>query len=353
MRAIARLIGLGLMAACATTGAGGEGDRNLPSAGVGPFRRLEPEEVKGVAPFVLDDARALYRDPAVLREGDSTLLYAVARVDGADVIVRTRATDERTFFGASGHFGERPVVVLAPDAPWEGALSGPALLRVRDEIWLFYGGREGIGVARSSDGLSFRKEPGPVLPRDPAAGSWEPAAPRAPSVYALPDGRLRMLYAAGGALGEAESVDGVAWSRIGAGPVLGPAPAPAPESLLPNEKPPFDAASIGDPCVATRTTPAGRLHVRVLYTGTDAAGATAIGFAARYGESGPLSRQPVPVYSVGQREAAPALLDLGDRSFLYVQQERRDGDASFVAIAGAFAPANVKLPASGDFPDTP
>lgn len=353
MRWIGRLFGLGLVAACATTGAAGEGDQNLPSAGVGPFRRLEPEEVKGVAPFVLDDARALYREPAVLRDGDSTLLYAVARAGDDDVIVRTRALDERTFFGTSGHFGRSPATVLAPDAAWEGALSGPALLRFRGELWLFYAGREGIGVARSPDGLTFRKEPGPVLPRDPAPGSWEPAAPRAPSVYALPDGRLRMFYAAGGAIGEAESADGITWSRLGGGPVLAPAPAPAPGSLLPNEKPPFDTASVGDPCVVTRTTPAGRLHVRVLYTGADTSGATAVGFAARYGEAGPLSRQPVPVYSVGQREAAPALLDLGDRSYLYVQQERRDGDASFVAIAGAFAPANVRLPASGDFPDTP
>ncbi|MBX3208000.1 MAG: hypothetical protein KF764_23335 [Labilithrix sp.] len=353
MKALGRLAGLALVAACATTGAEGEGDRNLPTAGVGPFRKLEPEEVKGVAPFVLDDARALYREPAVLRDGESTLLYAVARVDEADVIVRTRALDERTFFGTSGHFGHKPVTVLEPDAPWEGALSGPTLVRFRGEILLFYAGAEGIGLARSTDGLTFRKEPGPVLTRDPLPGSWETTAPRAPSVFALPDGRLRMLFAAGRAIGEAESADGVAWSRVGGEPVLVPAPPPAPGSLLPNEKPPFDTAAVGDPCVVTRTTPAGRFHVRVLYTGTDTSGATAVGFAARYGESGPLARQTVPVYSVGQKEAAPALLDLGDSSFLYVQQDRRDGDTSFVAVAAAFAPGNVKLPPSGDYPDSP
>ena len=56
-----------VLAACATTGEAGEGDKNLPSAGVGPFRKLEPEEVKGLAPFVLQDEASLYREPAVAR----------------------------------------------------------------------------------------------------------------------------------------------------------------------------------------------------------------------------------------------------------------------------------------------
>jgi hypothetical protein len=347
------VVGLLLVASCATTGAEGEGDKNLPTAGVGPFRKLDSEEVKGIAPFVLDDPQALYREPAVLRDGASTLLYAVARVSGKDVIVRTRALDERTFYGASGHFGRKPQVVLEPDAPWEGALSGPSVFRFRGELFLYYSGAFGIGVARSSDGLSFRKEPGPVLGRDPAPNSWESGPPRAPGVFEQPDGTLHMFYGAGSAIGEAESRDGITWTRATTGPALVAAPPPAPGSLLPNEKPPFDTAAVGDPCVVTRTTPAGRFHVRVLYTGTDTAGATAIGFAARYGTSGPLTRQPVPVYSVNQKEAAPALLELGDNAFLYVQQERRADDERFPGIAAAFAPANVTLPPAGDYPDSP
>jgi hypothetical protein len=353
MRPLRCSIGLVILAACATTGAEGEGEKNLPSAGVGPFRKLAAEEVKGVAPFVLEDPQALYREPGVLRDGDVTLLYAVARIAGKDVIVRTRSLDERTFFGTSGHFGQKPLVVLEPDKLWEGALGGPSLIRFRGDILLFYTGAEGIGVARSADGRTFRKEPGPIFSRDPVPGSWETTPPHAPTVFELPDGRLRMLYAAGNAIGEAESSDGIEWTRIRTGPVLAPSPPAPPGSLLPHEKPPFDTASVGDPCVVTRTTPAGRFHVRVLYTGMDMAGATAIGFAARYGESGPLDRQPVPAYSVNQKEAAPALLDLGDRSYLYVHQDRRDGNRSFVAIAGAFAPGNVKLPPASDFPDGP
>jgi hypothetical protein len=177
----------------------------------------------------------------------------------------------------------------------------------------------------------------------------------------LPDGRLRLLYASGMSIGEAESTDGVHFDRVDPDPatpsiepVLGPAPPAAPGSLLPNERPPFDTTRVGDPCAVVRITPAGRFHVRVLYTGTDAAGVTAIGFAGRYGDVGPLMRQSAPVYSVGAKESAPALLEVTEGSYLYVQQDRRvDERLTYTAIAGAFAPGSVKLPIPLPFPDAP
>jgi hypothetical protein len=355
--------------ACATTGAEGQGDRNLPTAGVGPFRKLAGDEVPGIAPFVLDDRVAIYREPAVLApviatDDEPTILYAVAKQKGADVIVRSRADDGRAFFGTNGDFGKTPPIVLAADAPWEGpSVNGPFVLRLNDELLLYYAAAGGIGVARSSDGFVFRKEPGPILSRDPSS-PWETTEVRAPSVYVLPDGRLRLLYASGAAIGEAESVDGVHFRRVdpdpttaGIEPVLAPAAPPAPGSLLPNERPPFDTARVGDPCAAVRTTPAGRLHVRVLYTGADAAGVTAIGFAARYGEDGPLARQSAPVYAIGARESAPAFLELPSGSYLYVQQDRRvDASLTYTAIAGAFAAhgtGSLKLPTPAPFPEAP
>jgi hypothetical protein len=363
---LAALVAMG--PSCATTGAEGVGDRNLPTTGVGPFRKLGTDEVAGIAPFVVDDRVAVYREPAILApevpaDDSPAILYAVARHPVADVIVRTRADDGRAFFGTSGDFGKTPPVVLAADAPWEGpSLSGPFAVRVRAEILLYYAGAGGIGVARSDDGLTFHKVAGPIFVRDPAS-SWETTEVHAPSVYALPDGRLRLLYASGSSIGEAESTDGIHFTRLdpdpstsGIEPVLGPSTPAAPGTLLPNERPPFDTARVGDPCAAPRVTPEGRLHVRVLYTGTDGVGGTAIGFAARYGESGPLVRQTraAPVYSVGAKESAPALLELPGGSYLYVQQDRRvDDKVTYTAIAGAFAPGSVKLPAPAPFPDTP
>lgn len=359
-----------LVAACATTGADGEGDRDLPSSGVGPFRKLGGDEVPGVAPFVLDSASAIYREPSALStrvDGEaepSVVLYLVARdASGVDGIVRSRARDGRAFYGATGHTGRAPLRVLSPEAAWEGgALSGPAAVTVGDEIWLYYAAKEGIGLARSRDGRTFTRLPGPVLSRD-GAPAWETTPPRAPSVARLSDGRFRMLYAAGNAIGEAESADGLSFRRVDpvpetpeVEPVLSPSRLPLPGELRPNEKPPFDTARVSDPEISLRTTPAGRLHVRVLYTGEGAAGATAIGFAGRYGESGVLERQPLAVYAVGKKERAPTMTPLGEGVMLYVQQEKAGGlsggDGTF-AIAGAFAPGTGTLGAPSDYPETP
>ena len=200
--------------------------------------------------------------------------------------------------------------------------------------------------------------PGPIFTRDPAS-PWETTEVRAPSVYVLPDGRVRMLYASGASIGEAESTDGVHFQRVdpdpstpAVEPVLGPAAPAAPGSLLPNEKGPFDTGAVGDPCAVLRTTPrAGFMCVYSTREQTRRA-STSIGLAGRYGDQGPLTRQPTPVYSVGAKESAPALLELPAGSYLYVQQDRRvDERLTYKAIAAAFAPGSVKLPAPAPFPE--
>lgn len=355
-----------LLLSCATTGVDGDGDLNLPTVSVGPFRKLATDEVPGIAPFVFDDRTTLYREPTALADGSDVLLFAVSKsgsgAAATDVIVRTRATDGRAFFGTSSDTGKTAPIVLRPTEPWEGgALAGPFVLRSGGEVLLYYAASGGIGLARSSDGgLTFRKEPGPIFARDPAV-PWETTQVRAPGVYALPDGRIRLLYTAGPAIGEAESTDGIRFTRLDADPstpaidpILGPGAPAAPGTLLPNEKPPFDTASVADPSPSTRVTPAGRLHIRVLYTGRDPAGVSTIGFAARYGDRGPLERNRSPVYSVGANEAAPAYVEVPGGAYLYVQQTRRvDERLSYSAIAAAFAPGSVKLPAPASYPDGP
>jgi hypothetical protein len=353
------------LAGCATLGGAGEGDVDLPTAGAGPFRKLTVKEVIGVAPFVLDDKTPRYRDPAALalagHGASSVALYFVAtKGEGAaarDVLVRSRADDARSFFGAPTDGGHTPREVLVPAAAWEGAsLSGPSALKVGDEIFLYYAAAGGIGLARSRDGFAFTREPGPVLAAS-AAAAWETTVPEAPSVARLPDGRFRMLYAAGKAIGEAESVDGVTWTRLGDGPVLGPSAPVAPESLLPGEKAPFDTDAVGDPVLAPRITAAGRLHVRVLYTGR-AGASSAIGFAARYGDRGALVRSTAPVFSVDKHEASPALFEWSEdghaRSMLYVQQDKPgEGNALYPALSAALSPATETLPAPEGFADQP
>ena len=115
--------------------------------------------------------------------------------------------------------------------------------------------------------------PGSRFARD-AASSWEITEVRAPSAYLLADGRVRLLYEAGGAIGEAESQDGTRFARVDPDPttpaiepILGPSAMPPEGSLAPHEKPPFDTGSVGDPCALPRITIADRYQLRVLYTG--------------------------------------------------------------------------------------
>ncbi len=96
--------------------------------------------------------------------------------------------------------------------------------------------------------------------------------------------------------------------------------------------------------------------MRVLYTGTalpgDGGAATsAIGFAARYGDSGPLVRNGAPVYSVSAHDGAPTLFEWSAGSMLYVHQTYSGvGSATYPGIAAAFSPALDTLPAPAGYP---
>jgi hypothetical protein len=354
------LLALAATAGCGTLGSTPAPDENLPSSGVGPFRPLAGDELPPLAasPFVLDDPMAHYREPSVVAAGDdgsslSVLLFAVAHPGRHDVIVRTRAPDARSFFGGAAdnetgsHALHAPLVVLAADRAWEGAdLAGPSAVRVGAQLWLYYAGAGGIGLAVSDDGLSFAKTGAPVLGPDASAG-WETTPPHAPSVARMPDGSWRMLYGAGSSIGEATSADGKSWTRVGGGPVLAPGTG-------------FDAGQVDDPVLLPRVTPSGRLQVRVLYTGYDAppgatSRASAVGFAARYEDSGPLSRQAAAVYGGSKREAAPALFEPAVGSILYAQQDETSLDPAspYPAIAAAFAPESAALAAPGVFATSP
>jgi hypothetical protein len=346
---------------CGTLGSPPATGENLPSSGVGPFRPLAADELPSSAapPFVLDDPAAPYREPSVVSSSDdgsslAVVLFAVARVGGRDVIVRTSAPDARSFYGGAAdnetgsHPRHAPAVVLAADRAWEGAdLAGPSAVRVGAQLWLYYAGAGGIGLAVSDDGLAFTKMGvAPVLGPD-ASADWETTPPHAPSVALVPDGSWLMLYGAGSSIGEATSADGKSWTRVDGGPVLAPGEG-------------FDAGQVDDPVVLPRVTPAGRLQIRVLYTGYDAppgapSRGSAIGFAARYGNSGPLSRQAVPVYGGSAHEAAPALFEPAIGSVLYAQQDETSLDPTkpYAAIAAAFAPQGETLPAAGAFATSP
>ncbi len=377
--------------ACATIGSPAGGSSDLPSANVGPFRTITKTEDLGGAPVVLDSPTAMYREPSVLavHASDPTstdvYLYAVSSMPAGtsthDVVVRTRADDGRSFYGTIldvSNGTTQPAVVLTADQPWEGQdLSGPSALQVGPEIYLYYAAEGGIGLARSSDGLTFMKEASPVLAPDSSV-AWEKTPPRAPSVTRLPDGSFDMMYGAGLSIGEATSQDGVHFTRVdadpttpGVDPVLSPlggrpaTPASAEagsDAAAEGGTPtgPFDTGQVADPCVLAVTDPTGLLVMRVLYTGytggpADPNRSSAILLAARYGTKGKLSRQTLPALSINKHEAAPAYFRWSGGEFLYFGMETGGGllSMAYPAIGAAVAPAPITLPPPTGYASSP
>lgn len=333
------------LAACATLADAATGDRDLPNAGAGPFRELKTGELglSLVVPNAVDDIFTLARDASVIDvDGDPATLevagYFAASVNGAEIeeapiaIRRSVAMDGRSFV-------RQTEVVLEASEGWEGGTIGaPSALVAGDEVWLYYAAGEGIGLAKSADGVTFAKSAGPVLAA--ATSGWDAgAAPRSPSVIALAEGGLAMFYevtAAGRTMiGEARSSDGLAWTRVGEGPVL--APGPAGEEA-------YDDAGVSAPCALQDETALGRPVLRLYYAAESGEGKRTIGLAGRF-EDGPFDRGISPVFGAGSSRAPdePSALPLGDVTLLFVTQHRASNDDG-PAIAAGVAPAQAELP---------
>ncbi len=138
--------------------------------------------------------------------------------------------------------------VLSPEG-WEGsyiAANGSALV-VDDEIYYWYqaGDPPRITLARSRDGRTWTKAPGPVLPLGPR-GSFDERAMADP--YVIRAGGAFYLFYLGHdralpprqRLGIARSADGVTWEKLRSSPIL--------ELGEPNT---FDESGLGEPAVWT------------------------------------------------------------------------------------------------------
>ncbi|MDC3958761.1 hypothetical protein [Polyangium jinanense] len=353
------LLALALLSGCATLADTETGGENLPNAAAGPFRALRTGELGNLrsAPNALADDETFPRDPAVLDADGDPATPAVfgyfsmnPEVPGEEpdltapsgAIVRYGAEDGRSFDRA-------PLVVLTPEAPWEGGTVGaPSVVRVGDEIFLYYAAAGGIGLARSLDGSVFARVPGAVL--GPDASGWEAGAvPRSPGVVVLDDGSFRLFYEVPGPgdaarIGEARSDDGVTWTRVGDGPAL--APAPAGEGA----EPPYDGAWVGAPAPVLARSAEGRPILRVYYAARDSLGRAVVGLAARFdpGSEKSLERAASPVFgsgsSLGPHE--PCVLVRPGHTLLFsTQRAGRTKSANYPAVAAGVAPADVSLPA--------
>ena len=162
--------------------------------------------------------------------------------------------------------------VLSPDPKtWEGdyiAANGSArLVNGVYHYWYQAGamGQTRIGLARSSDGRTWRKEPQPVLDLGPR-GAWDEVSIGDPDVIEV-DGTYYLYYlgqdrARRQRLGVARSTDGVTWTKLRTNPIL---------EL--GDLGRFDEQGLGEPAVWRRQ------GYWMLYTGRDKAEFRRMGLA--------------------------------------------------------------------------
>jgi predicted GH43/DUF377 family glycosyl hydrolase len=139
--------------------------------------------------------------------------------------------------------------VLSPDPrTWEGnyiAANGSALWASGEFLYWYQAGPKdapAIALARSTDGLVWRKLPAAVVGHGPR-GSWDERATADPYVIRLDDGWFYMYYlgqdrARRQRIGVARSRDGVAWEKSRGNPIL---------EL--GESGAFDEEGLGEPAV--------------------------------------------------------------------------------------------------------
>ncbi len=291
------------VASCGTLAGLGSGDENLPTGGLAPWRKLARGEVQA-PPYVLFDTEGDVENPAPLRLADGRV--ALYYDDG--VAIRRSVSDHGLRF-------TRGDVVLEADAAWEdGAVVKPSAIDFDGAVFLYYEAGGAVGLARSTDGVAFRKEPEPV---------FRPA--RAPSV-ARYGGAFVMAFAADGSIVLARSDDGLRWT---------PLDEPAVETP---DAGAWAAGGTDDPALLAVQSPAGRPLLRLFFAGRDEGDAGAIGASASDdGASFSLFAEN-PVLS-DDAESAPAAFAIPGGFLLYFSQTRGDRRA----IAAAVHPPDLRL----------
>jgi hypothetical protein len=166
---------------------------------------------------------ALQREPWDLRAPDAladpgpVLFLEVRRGADPPSIWRAASADGLAFAF------DPAAAVLAPDADEAGRVGAPAVLRTAAGWALFFEFGDGAGIRRatSDDGRAFARDPAePVLLPDAA---WEGGRIGAPAAVTLPDGAVALFYEGGdgAGLGLALAPDGVTFTKQPA-PVLTP-----------------------------------------------------------------------------------------------------------------------------------
>lgn len=282
-----------------------------PTTDVFVFDRNRDAGTGAIVPILTEtgagfDAREV-DSPAVLIDPDRSdrylLFYEAADAQGTSSIGVVSSNEPEMRSLAVGR-----TIAVAPGAPGSGYESGatdptvvlePAGAATRYRMW--FEGRTGsastIVTARSDDGVSWS---------DFAVCTGLQGAFRAPRVadpsVVVVNGEYRMWFEASDAIGYATSTDGIAWSVVGDGPVLGARGGTA-----------FDAAGVHAPSVLFDPDAPAPWRWTLWYEASDVLASTENTIGVARSENGlTWTRLDLPVLSPSSDSIVPLPFDSGD-----------------------------------------
>lgn len=225
VRLLCGLGALGMLAAALALGVpacgtGGEeskgGMYGLPAAGLGPFRRLDAEEISG---RLAVRSVGLVESGMILRGAgpQQWLFYAAADLPPAPPPPDAGADPDAAVDSDAGMDGDAGMDVDAGTSPDAGIAGDAGIDAGAPEPNLDEFLPRRILRSNAADGPSYS---GAFVVLE-ASEAWEGDAVYDPWVIALADGRVRLYYAAAGGIGIAEAASATAtFVRVGAAPVL-------------------------------------------------------------------------------------------------------------------------------------
>ncbi len=256
---------LALTLGCGTAASPGGGDSNLPSGRGGPYRLLDGDEVP--------EGTCLFREQGVTLEDPSALTLDAHRV--ALYFTRREGTRRsvRRAVVVDGHRVEgTPTEALAPTLTWHGeGVGAPDVSATRDGFAMAFDTTDGLGIATSSDGLTWRSDDQPALSADATAG--EATALRSPALLVHRDGTAMLAYESAGAiwLATAPTVAGP-WQRVDPTPETprrDPMVAPGNDARDAGVVG-FASGAVGDPSLRLEEVGVGRRLYRVFFSARSA-----------------------------------------------------------------------------------
>ncbi len=171
----------------------------------------QPGIVLSTGPYGSFDERAV-ADPYVIRSGDYFYLYYL----GQDRAARQRLGVARSTDGVTWEkLSTNPVLEGGPPGAFDEELGEPAVWTSGGAWWMLYTGRahdeqRRIGLARSADGIAWKRVPDFVIAGDQA---WNSKVIADPSVELQATGTVRVWFGAGDVASPDQSLHG----QIGVG----------------------------------------------------------------------------------------------------------------------------------------